>query len=44
MKAGRANNNLEPNILDFEIHFKGGNEKRFLGLTKIKYLFKLGLK
>jgi hypothetical protein len=34
---------IEPNILDFRILFKRGGKKDFLGLTKIKYLFKLGL-
>jgi len=36
-------NIAQPNILYFKIHFKRAYEKEVLGLTRIKYLFKLGL-
>jgi len=36
-------NIAQPNILYFKIHFKREDEKDVLGLTRIKYLFKLGV-
>jgi hypothetical protein len=42
-KVDRGITMIKPNILYFKIVFKGGRKKDFFGLTKIKYLFKVGM-